>query len=231
MTYPMTLIPEFDFAPYRLSGTVYATLMNDPRSLHELGDAMRVAPYKAPPNAPVLYLKPRNTLASSGDALVLPSGAPALEVGASLGLVIGRTACRVAKTDALTFVAGLAIVNDVRLPHDSYYRPSLRLNARDGFCPVGSAVDVRAIADADSLEIRLFVDGKLAQTATTSGRVRQVAELLSAVTDFMTLRPGDILTLGASAGAPLVRVGQRVAIEIDGLGRLENLVVSEESAA
>lgn len=225
-TSPLT----FDFAPYRLSGVVYGTLMNDPRSLAALGEAVHHAPYKAPPKAPVLYVKPRNTLASSGAALHLPAGWDALEIGASLGLVIGRTACRIREEEALAFVAGYVIVNDVSLPHESFYRPSIRFKARDGYCPIGPAVvAASSIVNPDDLAVRVWVDGALAQATSTQDRVRAAARLLADVTEFMTLQPGDVLMLGVSHGAPLARAGQHVAIEIDGVGRLENHVIDEEA--
>lgn len=221
----------FDFAPYRLSGVVYGTLMNDPAALAALGDAVHRAPYKAAPKAPVLYVKPRNTLSSSGAALCLPGGIEALEIGATVGLVMGRAACRVREEEALGFVAGYTVVNDVSLPHDSFYRPSIRFKARDGFCPIGpSVVAASAVADPDDLAIRVWLDGELAQASSTQGRVRGAARLLAAVTEFMTLQPGDVLMLGVCHGAPLARAGQHVAIEIEGVGRLENRVVAEEAA-
>jgi 5-oxopent-3-ene-1,2,5-tricarboxylate decarboxylase/2-hydroxyhepta-2,4-diene-1,7-dioate isomerase len=226
----MPRLSSFDVPPYRLSGVVYGTLMNDPRALAALGDAVQQAPYKAPPKAPVLYVKPRNTLAGAGDALALPAGWEALEIGAALGLVIGRTACRVSEAEALSFVAGAVIVADVSLPHESFYRPSIRFKARDGFCPIGSVVPAAGL-DLDALGVRVYLDGDCVHTASTGARVRSAARLLADVTDFMTLQPGDILMTGVAHGAPKARAGQRVAIEIDGLGRLENHVVAEEVAA
>jgi 5-oxopent-3-ene-1,2,5-tricarboxylate decarboxylase/2-hydroxyhepta-2,4-diene-1,7-dioate isomerase len=222
-------LPRFDFPPYRLSGTVYGALLNDPATLTALGEAVERPPYKAAPKGPVLCVKPRNTLAKHRDSLRVPAGHDALVVGASLGLVIGRTACRVRAADAADFIAGYTIVNDVSVAHDSCYRPSIRYKARDGFCPIGPhVVRASAVHDPDGLAVRIYLDDHIAQVTSTSARIRPVAELLAAVTDFMTLQPGDILTLGASAGAPQARVGQRVAIEIQGLGRLENHVVAEE---
>lgn len=227
----MTCLPTFDFAPYRCSGVVYGTLLNDPKSLLALGTAVHEAPYKAAPKAPVLYLKPRNTLAASGSELSCPATSDALKIGANLGIVIARTACRVRAEDALHYIAGYTIVNDVSLPLESCYRPSIRFIARDGFCPVGPAV-VRssAIADPDALAVTVYIDDKLASRSSTSGRQRNVPALLCAVTEFMTLQAGDILLLGEAAEPPLARPGQRVAIEIEGLGRLENAVVGEDAA-
>src|SRR6267142_2357607 len=90
-------------------------------------------PFDAPPVAPVLYIKPRNTLGLSGTVVRIPAGTPELEVGACLGMVIGRTACRVSEPRALDCVAGYLIVADVSVPHSDYYRPSIRFKARDGY--------------------------------------------------------------------------------------------------
>jgi len=213
----------FDVAPYALSGMVYGALLNHRSALAALGAAASRPPYKAPPVAPVLYIKPRNTLAVSGDVVWIPAGTLELEVGACLGMVIGRTACRVSEAQALDHVAGYLIVADVSVPHESFHRPSIRYKARDGYCPLGPAVIERAaVANPDALTIRTYVDGALVQTASTSDAIRCAAKLLADVTEFMTLSPGDVLALGAAAPAPRVRSGQNVSIEIDGLGRLGN---------
>jgi len=228
----MSSFLEFDFTPFRCSGVVYGVLMNDAKSLAALGDDIHKAPYKAPPKTPVLYMKPRNTLATSGSSLVCPAGIPALKVGANLGIVIKSTACRVTPANANRYIAGFTIINDASLPMDSYYRPSVRLMARDGFCPISPEfVPAAMIPDADALAVRIYVDDVLVQNSSTAGRLRSVATLLSAVTGFMTLQAGDILMLGEAADPPLARPGQTVAIEIDGLGRLENRIVAEELAA
>lgn len=220
-----------DVPPYRLSGNVYGTLLNQRGALAALGAAASQPPYRAPPRAPVLYIKPRNTLNGPAGAVPVPAEAPELEVGATLGVVIGRTACRVAAGEALDYVAGYTIVNDVSVPHAKFYRPSIRLKARDGFCCIGPEVVARArIADADALDIRVYVDGQLAQSGSTRDLVRPVRQLIADVTEFMTLAAGDVLLVGVPPGAPRVRAGQGVAIEIDGIGRLENRFVAEAPA-
>jgi 5-oxopent-3-ene-1,2,5-tricarboxylate decarboxylase/2-hydroxyhepta-2,4-diene-1,7-dioate isomerase len=225
-------IPSFAFAPYRLSGTVYGVLLNHAPALAALGAKANEAPYKVPPKAPVLYLKPRNTLAGPGSACQVPPDAPALQVGANLGIVIGRTACRVAERDALSVVAGYVIVDDLSVPHDNFYRPSVRHKARDGSCVVGPAVvPCDRVRSPDSLGVRVFVDGRLVHSTDTSERVRSAARLLADVTDFMTLAPGDIVMLGTSVGAPMARARQCIAIEIEDLGRLEHALVAAVEAA
>ncbi|MDQ2736081.1 MAG: fumarylacetoacetate hydrolase family protein [Pseudomonadota bacterium] len=85
----------FDIAPYRLSGTVYGVLMNHHAGLAALGDAVDKPPYKGAPKSVVLYLKPRNTLVAPGQAVRVDTNVGGAEVGAALGIVIGRTACAV----------------------------------------------------------------------------------------------------------------------------------------
>jgi len=223
MATAVALAVDVDVPPYGLSGTVYGTLLNHRTALAALGTSVSEAPYKGAPQAPVLYIKPRNTLAGNGATVTVPADAPELEVGACLGLVIGRTACRVPEEGAREYLAGYLIVNDVSVPHASYHRPAIRFKARDGFCPLGPRVVPRnAVQDPDALTIRVHVDGELKHTATTAELIRPTAKLLADVTEFMTLAPGDVLAVGVAHPAPRVRAGQHVSIEIDGLGRLEN---------
>lgn len=208
-------------------GTVYGCLLNYRSALAALGDAVDAAPYLAPPKAPVLYIKPDNTLNHPGAAVVLPRGIGAVEIGPALGLVIGRTACRVAEADALGHLAGYAVINDVTVPHASVYRPAIAQRCRDGFCPIGPVVP--AAVDPGALTLRALVNDRIGLEASTSELIRPAARLLAEVTAFMTLEPGDVLHVGVPHGAPLARAGDRVAIEIAGVGRLENHIVGGEA--
>lgn len=211
-------------------GTVYGTLLNHLDALAALGDQVHAAPYKAPPRAPILYIKPRNTVVGHRVPVVVPADAAELEMGATLGVVIGRTASRVAESEALACVAGYTVVNDISVPHASVYRPSMRFKCRDGFCPMGPAIVARkGVADPDALVISVTIDSQTVQRSSTAGLVRPVARLIADVTEFMTLFPGDVLTVGVAAGAPRARAGQRVTITIHGVGRLENTLVTEDS--
>ena len=215
------------FNPPRI-GTVYGALLNHRAALASLGDAVHQPPYKAPPKAPVLYIKPRNTHIGHGDPIVVPDGVDALQIGATLGIVIGRTACRVDEADALSAVAGYTVCNDVSVPHASYYRPSLRFKCRDSFLPIGPwIVAAQRVAEPDALAISVTIDDQPVWHADTGGMFRPVARLIADVSEFMTLSAGDVLMLGVPAGAPRARAGQRVAIHIEGVGRLENPLVAE----
>lgn len=218
-------------SPYRLSGVVYGVLLNHEPALEALGTQVHELPYKEPPKAPVLYMKPRNTLACHGDTVVMPSDASELEAGAALGIVIGRTACRLNLKNAMEHVGGYTIVNDVSVVHDSYYRPSIRFKARDGFCPLGPVVVPRkAVENPDDLLVSVYVNDALVQSTTTGQRRRRVAQLLVDVTNFMTLNCGDVLMLGVSLGAPRVHEGDEVRIDIEGVGSLVNRVGRVEGA-
>lgn len=217
--------PSFDVPPYRLSGVVYSALLNDPQQLLQLGDAANQPPYKAAPVHPVLALRPRNTLSVAGQAIAVPAGG--VRTGASLGLVIGSTACRVPQAMAAACIAGYLIANDLSLPTSSHYRPAVRQMARDGFCALGAVVPASAVPDADKLAITLLLDGQPVWHGHSGGRVRSAARLIAEVSDFMTLQPGDVLLLGISADAPLAQAGQTMTVAIDGLGSLSNPLLAE----
>jgi 5-oxopent-3-ene-1,2,5-tricarboxylate decarboxylase / 2-hydroxyhepta-2,4-diene-1,7-dioate isomerase len=229
---PPSFDARFEFAPWRLSGVVYGTLLNDPAALTALGDAVNAPPYKAPPHAPVLYLKPRNTLAGSGASVAVPTDAGEFEIGASLALVIGRTACRVSVDDAMSHVAGFTLVADLSVPHDNFYRPNVRFKARDGSCIVGPRVVPRtALTDPSALVLQISIDGAPRHAARMANMQRPAAELLRDVTEFMTLRPGDVLMLGVAFGAPRARAGQAFTVECAGIGRLQGRLVAEPQVA
>ena len=117
---------------------------------------------------------------------------------------------------------------NVSVPLPSHYRPAVRFKARDGFCPISShVVAAGRIPRPDALAVTVRVDGQTVWQGSTGGRVRPVAQLLSDVTEFMTLEAGDLLLLGVAAPAPQARAGQRVDIEIEGLGVLSNAFVAE----
>jgi 5-oxopent-3-ene-1,2,5-tricarboxylate decarboxylase/2-hydroxyhepta-2,4-diene-1,7-dioate isomerase len=211
-------------------GTVYGSLLNFRDALEALAPEMHLPPYKAPPKAPILYIKPRNTIVGDGDAVVVPAGVSELEIGASLGVVIGQTACRVSEAEALAFVAGYVAVNDISVPHASFYRPSMRFKCRDGFCPIGTPVARDAIGDPNALMLRVEVDGVEQQCRSLSGLVRRVERLIADVSEFMTLHPGDVLMVGVPGGAPRARAGQHVSVSIDGVGRVQSRLIAEQGA-
>lgn len=211
-------------------GAVYGVLLNYRGALAALGDAVHAPPYKAPPRAPVLYVKPANTWTEPGAGIPVPRGVDALAMGATLALAIGRTATRVRRADALAFVEGYAVVNDVSVPHTSFHRPAVRAQCRDGFCAIGPVVAAARAGNAEARGVRVWINDALVQQNSTANLIRPAATLLEDVTAFMTLAPGDLLLVGVPENAPLARRGDRVRVEIDGLPALENTLVDEASA-
>lgn len=211
-----------------ITGTVYGVALNSRAERASLAQAFEQAPYKAPPKAPVLFLKPPNTLARHGAEVVVPEGVEALEARAALAVVIGRPACRVSIEEALAFVDGYALALDFQTPGADYYRPAVRQSCRDGFLPIGPWITpASAIDDPNALEIIVEVDGVMRQRLSMSELHKPLAQLLAEVTDFMTLAAGDVL-LAALTPTPLVAApGRRVSAKAEGLGTLCCRVVAE----
>jgi 5-oxopent-3-ene-1,2,5-tricarboxylate decarboxylase / 2-hydroxyhepta-2,4-diene-1,7-dioate isomerase len=212
--------------------SVIGVLMNDPAALAALGAAVHAPPYKAPPVAPVLYFKPRNTHARSGAVTTAPRGTAGLTLGACLGLVIGTTARRVPAASAWQHIGGWVLIADLSVPHTVYYRPSVRLLARDASCvmtaPMPHQPAQHTSAWAETLTLSVWVNDALVHTCSPVGMVRSAGQLLADVSDFMTLAVGDVLMLGINASAPEVPVGQRWRVAAPGFAALEGRVVFED---
>lgn len=190
-----------------MTNAVYGVALNFRAELERLGEELYRDPYKKPPIAPVLYLRPRNTWSSSGAAIRIPADAEALKMAGTIGVVIGR---------------GYVAVNDVSIPHASYYRPAIRQRCRDGFCVIGSEVTDRVPA-----EIRTWINGELRCRTSVADLVRPIDRLISDISEFLTLQPGDILLIGEPPDSPFARAGDRVRVEVDGLPAIENEVLPE----
>ncbi|KVD56653.1 2-hydroxyhepta-2,4-diene-1,7-dioate isomerase [Burkholderia ubonensis] len=209
-------------------GTVYGALLNERAALDALGDAVRQPPYGRPPQAPILYIKPANTHAADGAAVVVPAGVDALEIGASVAVVFARRATRVAADRALDYVHGFTLASDVSVPHPDYYRPAVRFKCRDGFCPLGPAiVPPGALDDVDAIRLTVRIDGNVAQSASTATLIRPVRQLIADVSAFMTFDAGDVLLLGVAGGAPRAKPGSRIEIAAHGIGTLRHALIAE----
>ncbi|MBU9343339.1 fumarylacetoacetate hydrolase family protein [Burkholderia multivorans] len=211
-------------------GTVYGALLNERAALAALGDAVHAAPYGRPPQAPVLYIKPANTHASDGAAVVVPAGVEALEIGASVAVVFARRATRVPAARALDYVHGFTLASDVSVPHPDYYRPAVRFKCRDGFCPLGPAVvPAAALADVDAIALSVRIDGEVVARTSTATLIRPLRELIADISAFMSFDAGDVLLLGVAGGAPHAWAGSTVEIAADGIGTLRHTLVAEEA--
>ena len=221
--------------PFRLAdglslGTVYGALLNDRATVERLSPQFDSAPYKAPPKAPILYIKPRNTFATEGAAVAIPAQPGEVRIDATIGLVIAKPAKGVSVDDALSHVAGFVVVSDVTLPHENYYRPAILQRDRDGFCPISALFKDEAGFDLDNATLSVSINGERAYERSFAALVRPAAQLIADVTEFMTLAAGDVLLLGPGEGSPVARPGDKVKITVPGLGELNHSVVEEKLA-
>jgi 5-oxopent-3-ene-1,2,5-tricarboxylate decarboxylase/2-hydroxyhepta-2,4-diene-1,7-dioate isomerase len=213
------------------AGTVYGVLLNSKDEWAAWAAQMTEPPYKAAPKAPALYVKTANTWSTCGSAIGLPTRAPEVEIGASLAMVFGAAAQRVSAANALSHVAGYVLVNDLSLPHASFYRPPVKFKNLDGFLGIGPRLATPGeVGDPAGVQLEVRVDRKLCQTVDCAQMRRSAAQLIADVSEFMTLRRGDILLLGLGANRPLARAGQHIEIRAPGisaLGTLTNTLIQE----
>ena len=212
------------------SGTLFGVALNYQGLLDQHLAAFEQAPYQKPPTKPVLFIKTPNTRNAHGGVVLQPAG-ERLQPGPALGVVIGQRASRVSLDNAMAHVAGYVVVNEFSLPEDSYYRPAVKAKCRDGFCALGPQVIERdQVANPNELALKLFVNGELRQQNCTAHWVRDIPQLIAEISEFMTLYPGDVLITGTPEGRVDVQPGDRVEVDITGVGRLLNIVQAEASA-
>ncbi|MBA1203244.1 4-hydroxyphenylacetate isomerase [Pseudomonas capeferrum] len=210
------------------TGTLFGVALNYQGLLQQRLAEFEQAPYKQPPVKPVLFIKTPNTRNGHGGDVVYPHGVEHLQPGPALGVVIGKDASRVSAADALEHVAGYTIINEFSLPEDSYYRPAVKAKCRDGFCAIGpNLVSAEQVENPHDLTLKVYVNGQVVQENTTANFVRGIPQLIAELSEFMTLHAGDVLITGTPEGRVDVVPGDLVEVEITGLGRLANTIVSE----
>lgn len=210
------------------TGTLFGVALNYQGLLQQHLQSFTQPPYQKPPVKPVLFIKTPNTRNRHDAPVLYPNGVERLQPGPALGVVIGKDASRVSLENAMQYVAGYTIVNEFSLPEDSYYRPAVKAKCRDGFCALGpTLVPANEVADPHALDLELFVNGERVQHDSTANLVRSIPQLIVELSEFMTLHAGDVLITGTPEGRVDVRPGDRVEVQISGLGRLANSIVAE----
>jgi len=181
------------------------------------------------PTEPLIFLKPPSSLLANGDAIRLPRGAGRVDHEGEIAVVVGRRAHRVGEDEAFSYLAGVVPANDVTA-RDLQRKDSQWTRAKgfDTFCPVGEPVPLDPEEWPD-LVVRTRVNGELRQEGRVSDLVFSLPFLLAYVTRIMTLEPGDLLLTGSPPGVAPLQAGDRVEVEIPGVGTVENPV--EEASA
>jgi len=207
-------------------GKIICIGLNYRRHVEESGMAI--------PTLPVLFSKFSNTIAAPGEQIVLPSNAVEYDYEAELGVVIGKRAKNVTEQDALSYVLGYCNTNDLSA-RDLQRRTSQWLLGKtlDQFSPIGPyLVTADEVPDPQVLDIRCWVNGDLRQNSSTADMIFSVAYLVSYISQYMTLEPGDVISTGTPEGVVLgmkekqwLQPGDEVTVEIAGLGQLTNTMI------
>ncbi len=181
---------------------------------------------------PLAFLKSRGSLLGHRGQTRRPAGVAFMHYECELAVVIGRSARRVHRADAMDHVAGYTVANDyaIRDYLENYARPNLRVKNRDGATVLGPwLVDATDVADPHTLDLRTLVNGRQVQHGNTRDLIADIPALIEFLSAFMTLGPGDLILTGTPEGVSNVAVGDEVVCEIDGIGRLVNTIVGDDA--
>jgi 2-keto-4-pentenoate hydratase/2-oxohepta-3-ene-1,7-dioic acid hydratase in catechol pathway len=185
-----------------------------------LGEKLNLS---APPE-PLYLVKTPNSYLEPGGTIRHPGGGLKVVFEGELGIVIGRTCKQVGEQDALQHVFGFTCANDVTvadiLNRDASFAQWVRAKGFDTFCPFGPAVATGL--DADKLRVRTVLNGEVRQDYPISDMRFSVAQLVSLISQDMSLLPGDIILCGTSVGVGSMKPGSQVDVEIAGIGKLSN---------
>ncbi len=182
------------------------------------------------PEAPVLFLKPPGSLAPHRAPVVRPRGVEYMHYECELAVVIGRSGRRIRPGEAMDYVLGYTVANDVTVRDfvGNLFRPPVKAKGWDGFTPLGPyLVTADEIGDPHDLTLRAYVNNELRQEGSTRQMIFKIPEIIAYISEFLTLRPYDVILTGTPRGLSHVHPGDLMRMEIEGIGALENPVVEE----
>jgi 2-keto-4-pentenoate hydratase/2-oxohepta-3-ene-1,7-dioic acid hydratase in catechol pathway len=196
---------------------IVAVARNNPAHAAELGNEV--------PTHPMLFFKPATSVIGPGDPIPIPRGSERVDHEAELAAVIGRLCRRVTEEEAPKYVLGYTCANDVTARDwqqaDGQWA---RAKGSDGFCPLGPWIETEL--DASDAAVVARVNGDERQRGRTSDFVFSPAALISFISRSITLLPGDVVLTGTPSGVGPLSAGDRVEVEVEGLGVLENTVAA-----
>jgi 2-keto-4-pentenoate hydratase/2-oxohepta-3-ene-1,7-dioic acid hydratase in catechol pathway len=178
------------------------------------------------PAEPLIFLKPESSLIASGDPIVLPAQSREVHFEGEIGVFVGKSMKAVTGEEATAGIAGIAPANDVTA-RDLQRKDSQWTRAKgfDTFCPVGTPV--AGVGRLDALELVTRVNGEVRQRARSSEMIFSIPEVLSFISHIMTLEPGDLVLTGTPAGVGPLVSGDKVEVEIIGVGKVTNEVLGD----
>jgi len=186
------------------------------------------------PEAPVVFSKPPSSVVATGEAILGHLDPTAsVDYEGELAVVVGRGGRGIARADAMAHVFGYTIVNDVTARTlQQKHRQWLLGKGIDTFCPMGPAIlTADEVADVRELNLRTWVNGELRQDAVVADLIFDIPTLIETISAVIALEPGDVIATGTPVGVGIgftppkfLKAGDRVAIEVSGIGRLENPV-------
>jgi 2-keto-4-pentenoate hydratase/2-oxohepta-3-ene-1,7-dioic acid hydratase in catechol pathway len=179
------------------------------------------------PTEPRIFYKPPSSVVGPGAPIVLVPGNERFDHEAELVAIIGKTASKVSVNDALSYVFGYTCGNDVSARDFQKKDQMWRAKGSDTFSPVGPWI-VTGV-DPDRLNIHALVNGEVKQSSNTADLIFGVAFLVSYVSAYVTLYPGDLLFTGTPAGVSPLHHGDTVEIRIEGIGSLVNPVLGAKT--
>jgi 5-oxopent-3-ene-1,2,5-tricarboxylate decarboxylase/2-hydroxyhepta-2,4-diene-1,7-dioate isomerase len=196
-----------------------------------LNHRSRVDEFRAKlPPAPTYFHKPVSALNSHGGAVVRPEGCRWLNYEGEVAIVIGRTCRNIGQDEAGEYIAGYTVANDYGLHdfRDTDAGSMLRVKGSDTLCPLGPGL----VTDWDFRDkyLRTYVNGKLVQDGSTAEMEWDMHYLVADIARTITLCPGDVLLSGTPANSRPVEPGDLVEVEVEGLGRLANRIVTGPAA-
>jgi 5-oxopent-3-ene-1,2,5-tricarboxylate decarboxylase/2-hydroxyhepta-2,4-diene-1,7-dioate isomerase len=180
---------------------------------------------------PLVFLKGPGSVIGHRGQTRRPADVKFMHYECELAVVIGKTARKVSRKDAMSHVAGYTVANDyaIRDYLENWYRPNLRVKNRDGGTVLGPwFVDASDIGDTVHLPLRTLVNGKVTQEGNTRDFVFDIPHLIEYLSGFMTLSAGDVILTGTPEGVVDVQPGDEVVCEIEGIGRLVNTIVGDD---
>jgi 2-keto-4-pentenoate hydratase/2-oxohepta-3-ene-1,7-dioic acid hydratase in catechol pathway len=177
------------------------------------------------PTEPILFLKPPSSIIGHGDAIAYPEQSARVDYEAELAVVIARRIRKISPDNALDSILGYTCLNDVTA-RDLQAKDGqwTRAKSFDTFAPLGPWIET-AIADPHRLDIKLSVNGEVRQSSNTRHLIFSIPEIVAYISGIMTLEPGDVIATGTPSGIGPLNRGDRVCVEIQDIGVLENCVV------